>query len=165
MQKGIAQPSVRQQLAPELCRRFLRTRTVELSRDVGNNLIAGHGRSSRVVRVCGFDVPPSCQTKTLFCTRSRGALRFLVDDGDESRNGIAKAGRRGGESWCAVCVCPVRFPISPLLVQVLFPDPCAPLAGFLVECGADFEAAVPCGIIRGVTDAEEDVPVWGMPDL
>jgi hypothetical protein len=92
-------------------------------------------------------------------------LRFLVDHGDEARDGITKTSRCGGESWRTVCVRPMWFPVSPLLVQVLFPDARAPFAGFLIECGSDLKGAVSCGIVRGMTDSEEDVPIWGMPDL
>src|SRR5918995_4827391 len=102
MQQSIGEPGLRQQLAPELRRRFLRTVTVELTRDVGNNLIAGHGRSSQVGRVGGFDVRPSCETETRLCTPSRRVLSFLINQGDESRDSIAKTGRRCRESWCSV---------------------------------------------------------------
>jgi hypothetical protein len=62
----------------------------------------------------------------------------------------------------------MRFPVSPLLVQVLFSDARAPSCGFHVVGSADFKGAVACGVIRGVTDSEEDVsivPVCGMPNL
>src|SRR5215217_8038316 len=103
--------------------------------------------------------------ETLRCTPSRRVLRFLVGQGNESRDSISKTGRRCRESRCTVRVRPMRLPVSSLLVQVLFPDTRTPFAGFHVECGADFEGAVPCGVVRCVTDAEEDVPVRGMPDL
>src|SRR5688500_16969760 len=122
MQKGISEPGIGQQLAPELRRRFFRTGTLQLTRDVGNNLIAGHGPSSQVGTVGGLDVKLSCPMDTLLCGPSRPVVRVLVDHGDEPRDGIAETGRRGGESWCTVCVRPMGFPLSPLLVQVLFPD-------------------------------------------
>ena len=59
----------------------------------------------------------------------------------------------------------MRFPVSPLLVQVLFPDARSPISSLRVVGGADFKGAVACGVVRCVTDSEEDVPVRGMPDL
>jgi len=103
--------------------------------------------------------------ETLVRTPSRRVLRFLVDHRDEPRHSISKTGRRCGESRRAVCVRPVRFPLSPLLVEVLFTDASTPFARLDVECGADFKRAVPCGVVRCVTDSEEDVPVRGMPNL
>src|SRR5215210_5137220 len=86
---------------------------------------------------------PTDEKQTLPWFRSGQVLRILVDDGHQSRNRIAQAGRRCGEPWRAIRIHQLRFPVSPLLVEVLFPDAGAPRSGFGVVGRADLEDAVP----------------------
>src|SRR4051812_17438956 len=91
--------------------------------------------------------PTYWEKTTLLWSRSRRVLRILVDDGHQPCNRISQAGRRCRESWRTIGIHEFRFPVSPLLVQVLFPDAGAPYPSFGVVGGADFEDAVPRGVV------------------
>jgi hypothetical protein len=70
-------------------------------------------------------------------------MRFLINHGHESLDSIPETGCGCREPLGTLCICQVRSPGSPLLVKVLFPDACAPVSGFLIVGGMDFEGAVP----------------------
>src|SRR5829696_8163154 len=87
-----------------------------------------------------------------------GDLRLPVDQGDDTRHGVPKTGRRRREDVGPDPVHPhLRRPGSRLLVAVLFGDLGHPSVGRLVIGRADLEVAVPRRVVRGVADPEEDV--------
>jgi hypothetical protein len=82
-----------------------------------------------------------------------------------SRAAVSPRQAAAVENRAAPIASPMRVPGSPLLVQVLFPDARTPFPSLHVVGRADFKGAVACGVVRGVADSEEDVPVWRLPHL
>jgi hypothetical protein len=87
----------------------------------------------------------------------------FIDPGDEPCHGITETGGGGRISLVERLSNQFRLPITPLLVEVLFPRPGHPPSSYVIECRSNFEDAMARGIVGRVTHANDNIPFRWSP--